>query len=99
MKAHSFAKWVVRHHVEDETPVGDLARDLREDYDFPAMGGRVDLRVYLYERGARPELLDAFDTAWSATCVSPGCGELRAGGASSFCPGHGGRRHQAGGAR
>lgn len=99
-KRHPFVTWLVEHHGRDETPVGDLARDLRHSPDFPTWGGRADLRGYLYDVGVETWALEAFDQAWTAwkvpTCLSPGCGAKAAGGSSSFCPTHGGRFHHAG---
>lgn len=93
--------WLVEHHGKADTPVGDLARDVRHDPNFPVKGGREDLRNFLEEfAGADSWALEAFDQAWSAykstpTCSSPGCTAKAAGGASSFCPAHGGRFHHA----
>lgn len=91
---HPFVTWFVKHYGKADTPVGDLARDLKGAYGVPESG---DLRGYLEDIGAEQWALDAYDEAWTAytvpTCSSPGCTAKAAGGSSSFCPDHGGRFH------
>ncbi len=95
---HPFVTYIVTHHGKADTPVGDLARDLKSGYGVPSSG---DLRTWLADvAGADQWALDAYDKAWdeytTPTCSSPGCTATAAGGASHFCIQHGGRRHQAG---
>lgn len=95
MTANPFVEWFVKHYGKADTPVGDLARDLKGAYGVPGSG---DLRGYLEDIGAEQWALNAYDEAWTAyqsvpTCSSPGCIAKAAGGSSCFCPAHGGRSH------
>lgn len=64
-RQHDFKKWLVKEHVKADTPVGDLARDVRLDLTFPVEGGRRELRRYLQEAwGASPDFLLCFEEAW-----------------------------------
>jgi len=99
---HPFVTWLVENHRKADTPVGDLARDLDFAPQSPTTGGRKELRTHLEDMSVATWALDVFDEAWAAyesvpTCLSPGCAEKAAGGASCFCAAHGGRSHQAGG--
>lgn len=73
----SFTEWLMQH-VDDQHPVGDLARDVRDDDTWPVEGIAVDDRQpaepnshqvylqYLHQVRAGSEALDAFREAWSA---------------------------------
>ncbi len=100
MSAPPFAKWLMEHHGKADTPMGDLAREFRTS--FADSDDRARLRSSIeYHVGPESWALDAFDAAWAEyttrTCSSPGCTSKAAGGASSFCAQHGGRRHHAAG--
>ncbi len=64
MTAHSFKTWLVENHSKADTPVGDLARDVRLDPGFPHQGERRDLRNYLAECGVESDWLVSFEEAW-----------------------------------
>jgi uncharacterized protein YozE (UPF0346 family) len=59
-----FKMWIVRRYATQENPIGDLARDIAEDYSFPRSKGREYMRSYLKSRGACPGCMTAFAEAW-----------------------------------
>jgi hypothetical protein len=62
---HPFEVWLLAHHVDEDTHVGDLARDVRLDPDFPSEGERRDLRRFFEDMGGvDPAVLASFDEAW-----------------------------------
>lgn len=95
-----FVGWLVDQHGNAPTPTGDLAREfgglLAESDELAEL--RRSLEYYV---GPESWALEVFDDAWMVfsalpTCSSPGCEAKAAGGASSYCPEHGGRSHQGG---
>ncbi len=61
---HPFVEWLVEHHGKADTPVGDFARDLRYDTEFPVVGDRAELRHQLEYIGVDEWALAVFDHAW-----------------------------------
>jgi uncharacterized protein YozE (UPF0346 family) len=59
----SFVKWL-RQFEGEESPVGDLARDIRRDKEFPKTKGHKGIREYLEGRNACEECLNAFEVVW-----------------------------------
>lgn len=59
-----FYTWILKTHIGTMAPVGDLARDMMEDCEFPREGGRKRIRHYLESCGACSGCLDAFEEAW-----------------------------------
>ena len=95
-----FVQWLVAHHGKADTPTGDLARVFASS--LADSDDRAELRTSVeYFVGPESWALDAFDAVWdeykTPTCRTPGCTAKAAGGGSSFCPLHGGRRHHAAG--
>lgn len=96
---HPLFTWLVAHHGKADTPLGDLAHELKRALRVPSSG---DLRPWLRDQAVPQWMLDTYDEAlaqWTSAhaCLSPGCTSKAAGGASHFCAPHGGRSHQAGG--
>ncbi len=63
--AMSFYRWVLKKHINTMAPVGDLARDMKEDSEFPRDGGKKKIRQYLEDCHACSGCMDAFDEAWA----------------------------------
>jgi len=99
MQRHPFLTWLLSHYGAADTPRGDLARELKGAHGVPTSG---NLRPWL-EREVRWDswMLREYDKAWAEftapRCLTPGCTYKAAGGASSYCPAHGGRSHHAAG--
>jgi uncharacterized protein YozE (UPF0346 family) len=62
----SFHAWLMLQRERDDS-IGDLARDARQDRHFPKRRGLDydSLYLYLFEAGACPRALAAFDRAWA----------------------------------
>jgi uncharacterized protein YozE (UPF0346 family) len=67
----TFYTYMTRMHLTDDTPMGDLARDMKGDGDhFPRNKitrlNRWHEKIlnYLYDCGACSGCLDAFEEAW-----------------------------------
>lgn len=64
-----FKEWIKKYE-KDEDPIGDLARDVSTDIEFPSekyvplRKKWLYLRIYLEEKHACDDCLDAFDEAW-----------------------------------
>ncbi len=62
---HPFKTWLLANHADENTPLGDLAGDVRLDPNFPTKGNRQDLLRYVEEVwGASAAFLDCFERAW-----------------------------------
>jgi hypothetical protein len=61
----TFLEWLARQTWRRDA-VGDLARDVRLDFEWPPTGkvSRARLRAHLEAREAIPEAIVALDTAW-----------------------------------
>lgn len=63
--SHPFKEWLVANHAGENTPIGDLAGDVRLDPDFPTKGDRRDVLRYFEDVwGASTEFLDCVEAAW-----------------------------------
>lgn len=61
-----FKKWLVSNFKNERSPIGDLARDVKADKDFPARAKRYKtIAAYLDFCGACDGCLEAFEKAWS----------------------------------
>ena len=61
-----FKKWLVSNFKNEHGPIGDLARDVKDDKDFPARAKRRQtIEEYLESCGACYGCMNAFDKAWS----------------------------------
>ena len=59
----TFTKWL-KKHKDDNTPLGDLARDVSEDKDFPKTKSSNKILEYLESKGACDGAISAFKDAW-----------------------------------
>lgn len=59
-----FYTWMMRKHLRTKAPVGDLARDMELDRQFPKDGDRASIRKYLEDNDACSGCLAAFEKAW-----------------------------------
>ena len=59
-----FYTWMMRKHLRTKAPVGDLARDMERDRQFPKDGDRASIRKYLEDNDACSGCLAAFEKAW-----------------------------------
>ena len=62
--AMKFYTWMMRKHLRTKAPVGDLARDMQRDRQFPKDGDRASIRKYLEDNDACSGCLAAFEKAW-----------------------------------
>lgn len=63
----NFKTWV-DHFKDVDRPIGDLAKDINRDVNFPDANDRKTIRDYLEKKltfTSRPNVLEAFDNAWS----------------------------------
>lgn len=61
----TFYAWLMKNHRGEDTPLGDLANDMRrESKSFPRATGYRRNRIYLELRNATIGCLDAFEEAW-----------------------------------
>lgn len=59
----SFEVWVTRFET-DNSPVGDLARDILADNDFPVVNDYRNIHDYLIRQNACNDAMVAFEKAW-----------------------------------
>ncbi|MFE5806298.1 YozE family protein [Streptomyces sp. NPDC056491] len=64
-KHQSFTTWL-KTHRKDDTAIGDLARDVAADPDWPSRRGLSGQRTYLEDRGAIPRAIATLERAWEA---------------------------------
>lgn len=65
-KKMTFYGWIVKKHLKTMAPVGDLARDMKDDDTFPRRAGYEKIRSYLeWDCKACSDCLDAFEKAWA----------------------------------
>jgi len=57
-----FARWLLRQYKLD-TPIGDLARDAKQDDTFPKKAGYIAVRNHLVVMGACREAMIALESA------------------------------------
>ena len=60
----SFYSWIVKKHINTKAPVGDLAKDMKADSDFPRRAGKKKIIEYLESCYACEGCMDAFEEAW-----------------------------------
>lgn len=75
-QAQTFAVWL-RQFRADDTPVGDLARDVAADRRRHSANSRTltGWRRHLRTHGAGPRALRALDTAWAAYAIASRLGD------------------------
>lgn len=60
----SFTAWL-KTHSDQRNAIGDLARDVSADPDWPARKGKQEQLDYLEECGAIPAAVEALERAWT----------------------------------
>lgn len=60
----NFYTWMMKKHLRTRGPVGDLARDMQYDKEFPRDGNKEQIEFYLEMCSACSGCLDAFGKAW-----------------------------------
>ncbi|OMI87844.1 hypothetical protein BSZ07_20550 [Streptomyces sp. M1013] len=63
-KPKTFTAWL-KTHADHRTAIGDLARDVSNDPDWPSHKGRQGQLDYLEERGAIDAAIETLERAWS----------------------------------
>ena len=58
----SFKTWIMRYKNKDN-PMGDLARDIADDRDFPDGTDLAEISLYLVRQNPCPECIKVFRTA------------------------------------
>ena len=62
----SFYTWMMKKYIKTQAPEGDLARDMKDDKEFPHDGDKGKIRQYLeWDCGACSGCLEAFEKAWA----------------------------------
>ena len=62
----SFYKFMIMNFLEDDSPLGDLARDMKSDRDFPKFSVTYDRIMNHLERcAACSDCFDTFDEGWN----------------------------------
>ncbi|GAA1539185.1 hypothetical protein GCM10009730_55450 [Streptomyces albidochromogenes] len=59
----TFTSWL-KTQSKDRTAIGDLARDVSADPDWPSGKALKDQRDYLESRGAIPAAVETLERAW-----------------------------------
>ena len=59
----SFAKWLIQFAEENST-LGDLARDVAKDKNFPRSRRYETICSYLEDSGASDACMNVFEEAW-----------------------------------
>lgn len=61
----TFVDWLSRH-VKRDSPLGDLARDVSHDKEFPTSNSKEDIESHLRRKNACHEAINTFRRAWSS---------------------------------
>jgi len=62
----SFYKFMILNFLNDESPAGDLARDMKGDCDFPRFSISYErVRNYLERCAACSDCFDTFEECWN----------------------------------
>lgn len=64
---NSFYSWCIENYLKSNTYIGDLARDINGDLEFPKKtdSPKKEINEYLRKQGARQEVIDVFHRAWT----------------------------------
>ncbi|WP_371790767.1 sterile alpha motif-like domain-containing protein [Streptomyces sp. NBC_01471] len=62
-QSHGFTAWL-KTHAKDRSAIGDLARDVAADPDWPSGKQLKGQREYLEDRGAIPAAVETLERAW-----------------------------------
>ena len=62
----SFYKFMIENCLEEDSPSGDLARDMKGDRDFPRFSIKYErIRDHLERNAACSDCFDAFEECWN----------------------------------
>lgn len=59
-----FRTWILDNKINEDTPIGDLARDIKREGSFPKSNSHDRLLGHLYTKGACHECIEAFEEAY-----------------------------------
>ncbi|MED4886599.1 YozE family protein [Lysinibacillus sp. FSL R7-0073] len=59
----TFKKWILQY-INEDSPIGDLARDNKQDPKFPDSNSYDNLYSYLFYQNASYLCLQSFEKAW-----------------------------------
>ena len=59
-----FKQYMISNHINEQTPKGDLARDLKMDKEFPRISCKKEGIIYLENRGACYNAIKTFKDSW-----------------------------------
>ena len=66
VRTASFYKCMIMNFLEDDSPLGDLARDMKSDRDFPKFSVTYDRIMNHLERcAACSDCFDTFNEGWN----------------------------------
>lgn len=65
MELITFRQWIITRRINSDTPVGDLARDIKDDKNFPNTYDYSEMIGYLKYKGACKEARKAFREAFN----------------------------------
>ena len=60
----NFKTWIIRRHIDDDSPIGDLARDIKDDETFTEKNSFSGIDNYLDMNNACDRCIEAFKKAW-----------------------------------
>ncbi|MFJ4084912.1 YozE family protein [Streptomyces iakyrus] len=62
----SFRAWLVTNHAGEQSPLGDVARDVRDDDEWPDIQFESlrEYLEYLNSQDASEDVLDLIEEAW-----------------------------------
>lgn len=60
----NFKTWIIKRHIDDDSPIGDLARDIKDDGTFKEKNSLSGIDNYLDMNNACDRCIEAFKKAW-----------------------------------
>ena len=69
----TFKKWILQY-INEDSPIGDLARDNKKDPKFPDSNSYDTLYSYLFSQKASYLCLQSFEKAWQLYKSQTNCG-------------------------
>lgn len=61
----NFYRWMMKKHLKTKAPMGDLARDMKGDKEFPRNGNQEEILEYLESQNACLGCMTACREAWA----------------------------------
>lgn len=59
-----FYRWAFKTHGMDKSDIGDFARDMRWNYDFPVLADYDHMKAYLIDVNACDTAIQSFENLW-----------------------------------